>query len=408
MKQKKRLTSWQKRKKRRVKMLLRTTLFCVVAFIAIIFVKSLLFYERVDISDYCTLQYGGYNHKGSVKVDVDYDKVSELMRTLREDYDKRFIHVYPCASEDYNNFYNSISVNATVPNNLSNGSTFAYTVSYDKDLAKKMRLGIKSDTKVVTVSGLVTAAVVTLDDLFKDLAVTFEGASPQATVTIENNSKNPYVQNMVFSIIEPQEYYSLGDTIKVRAYFSEEECLDKHFAVEKPSEECIKEYTVENLPSYIQTADELPQEIVMEAVKAAAGAFTKDSALEFGLRVWSEANMMYSIDPRTKKYTFDWASYGPLSAYFKVPDIEIAGKNGNSFNDIDVVYNFVMTQSDGKTCDGEAVVRFTNISKQADGTYDYDFSNPKIHSASHYDSRIKKNVIKNYENNYSIEKLTIK
>ena len=407
MKKKKRLTSWQKRKRRRLKMLIKWLSVIAFSVICFLFAKSLFMYEHVDLSDYCTFEYGGYNHKGSVTVTVDSDMLSELIRTLKADYENKLIHVYQCSSEDYFNFYNSVTVEATVPDNLSNGSTFTYTVSYDKTLAKRLRLGVKSDTKVVTVSGLVTATVVKYDDLFKDLSVIFEGASPQATCVIENNSTNPYVKNMVFSIVDPKECYALGDVVKIRAYFSEEECLDKHFVVDRPSEECVREYTVENLPAYLQNASEIPQEIINKAVKAAAGAFTKDSALEFGLRVWSEADMMYSIDPKTKKYTFDWVSYGPLSAYFKVPDASIAGKNGISFNDIDVVYNFVMTQSDGQKCNGEAVVRFTNISKLADGTYSYDFSNPKIHSASHYDSRIKKNVIKNYENNYSIEKLTI-
>ena len=37
-----------------------------------------------------------------------------------------------------------------------------------------------------------------------------------------------------------------------------------------------------------------------------------------------------------------------------------------------------------------------------------DFSKAKITSASHLDSRIKKNVINNYEKDYSIEKIVLK
>lgn len=405
---KKSKTSWQRRRIRRIRIALASIVLTLIAITCLVFVRALICYDKVDLSDYCKYEYSGYNHKGSVVVTIDNDKASELIRNLKDTYENRIIHIFKCTDEDYNDFFNSLSVAANVPDNLSNGSDFTYKVSYDKSLAKRIRLSVTGDTKTVTVSGLVTATVLKVDDVFRDVNVVFEGASPTVTATLENNSSNPFVKNMVFAIIEPQEYYSAGDVVKVRAYFSEEECINKHFVVEKPSEDCIKEYYVDNIPEYIQSAAELPEEIVNEAVSRAKDAFTDSSALEFGLRVFSEANLMYVIDPKTKKYTFRWNSFRPISAYFKVPNADIAGKNGNSYNDIDVCFAFVMTQADGKKCDGEAVVRFTNICKSADGTYQYDFSNPKIISASHYDSRIKKNVIKNYENTHTIEKLDIK
>lgn len=405
---KKSRTSWQKRKRRRAKLILGTTLLCIVAIFGIFFVRALLSYDVVDLSDYCTYEYKGYNHKGSVVISIDQEKTSQLLRGLKDTYNSRIMHVYKCNDEDYNSFYNSLNVTADVPENLSNGSEFSYTVNYDKKLAKKLRLSVKKNAKTEVVSGLVTATILKLEDVFRDVSLAYEGVSPDVTVTLENNSTNPFVKNMVFAIIDPKEKYTKGDTVRVRAYFSEEECLDKHFAVEKPSDECIKEYVIDDIPEYIQSADELPKEIIDEAISRAKDAFTNDAALEFGLRVFSEANLMYVIDPKTKKYTFRWDSFRPISAYFKVPNEEKAGKGGNSYNDIDVCFAFVMTQADGKKCDGEAVVRFTNICKMSDGTYKYDFSNAKIISASHFDSRIKKNVIKNYEEDYTIEKLDIK
>lgn len=404
---KKAKTSWQRRRIRRIRYAFGTLFLILFAIACIVFLRSLICYEKVDLSDYCRYEYSGYNHKGSVAIEIDSDKASELIRDLKDTYENRIIHIYKCTDEDYNAFYNSLKVTANIPDNLSNGSDFTYKVGYDRSLAKKLRLSVSDDTKTVTVSGLVTATVLKVEDVFKGIDVLFEGASPTVTATLINNSTNPFVQNMVFAIVEPKEFYAAGDVVSVRAYFSEEECINKHFVVEKPSEDCIKEFPVDNISEYIQSAAELPAEIVKEAANRAKDAFTDASALEFGLRVFSEANMMYVIDPKTKKYTFRWNSFRPISAYFKVPNADIAGKNGNSYNDIDICFAFVMTQADGKQCNGEAVVRFTNICRSADGTYQYDFSNPKIISASHYDSRIKKNVIKNYENTHSIEKLDI-
>lgn len=408
MSSRKTMTSWQRRKQRRVRMILRTTLFCVFVIVALLFYRSLLNYKTVDLSEYATYEYSGYNHKGSVEVTLDQEKVSELIRDVKEVYGKRLLHIYKCSDEDYNAFYNSLEITTTVPNNLSNGSQFIYTVNYDKSLAKKIRLSVKENKKTVTVTGLVTATVLKIDDIFKDLHVEFSGVSPNIQVSIENMSTHPFIQNMVFVIVDPKEFYSLGEEVQVRAYFSEAECLDKHFAVEVDSENCIKSYAVSGVSEYIQRLDDLPKEIIDEAVKKAESAFTTDSALEFGLRVFSEAHLTYVIDPATKKYTFRWSSYRPLSAYFKVPNKDIAGKSGNNYNDLDVIFSFVMTQADGKQCNGEAAIRFSNISRNSDGTYEYDFSKAKITSASHLDSRIKKNVINNYEKDYSIEKIVLK
>ena len=106
-----------------------------------------------------------------------------------------------------------------------------------------------------------------------------------------------------------------------------------------------------------------------------------------------------------KKATFRYLEPSLISAYFKAVKPEYAGKDGNDYNDLDLVYFVKITQADGVTCDAEAVVRFSNIIQNKDGTFTYDFSNPKIMSASYSDSSIKKNVISRYETTHVIEKL---
>ncbi|MDO4189881.1 MAG: hypothetical protein Q4D29_12930, partial [Lachnospiraceae bacterium] len=108
------------------------------------------------------------------------------------------------------------------------------------------------------------------------------------------------------------------------------------------------------------------------------------------------------------KSTFEWVSYGPISAYLKVANSDIAGKNSNNYNDLDIIYTGTLTQADGQNVSVEAVVRFKDIVVNNDGTYTYDFSHPTISSCSHFDARIKKNVISNYEKNWSVEKISLK
>ena len=152
--------------------------------------------------------------------------------------------------------------------------------------------------------------------------------------------------------------------------------------------------------------EELTPELISEAINAAKGAFTTKTAKEYGVRVYFEANIAPVYV--NKESTFEWTRFDPLSAYLKVAKEGVAGQNSNNYNDLDVVFDCTMVQADGKKINVEAVVRFRDIIKNSDGTFTYDFSNPTINSASHFDARIKKNVIYNYEDKYIIEKLTIK
>lgn len=402
---KKKLKSWQRRRRRRIKMIMRAVVLCVVVFLLILTIKSMGPYEKVDLCDYATYTFRGYNTRGSVDVEINEELASTLMQRLLKEYDKAFINFSKCTSEDYNAFYNSLTVSVDSPEYLSNGSKFQYTVNYDQDLAKKIKLKVKNNTREVMVNGLVTAAVIPLDTLFEGITVKFEGISPTLTAVLENNTTNPYLTDVEFYISDPKEYYVEGETVRVRADFNEEICLEKHFVIDAAQEDCYKEFPAYSDSHYVKSAEELTDALIQEAISSANNAFTTKTANEFGVRVYFEANIAPVYV--NKKSTFEWVSYRPLSAYIKVAKDEIAGKNSNNYNDLDIVYDCTMTQADGKNVNVEAVVRFKDIIVNNDGTYTYDFSKPTISSCSHMDSRIKKNVIYNYENDYNIEKLKI-
>lgn len=161
------------------------------------------------------------------------------------------------------------------------------------------------------------------------------------------------------------------------------------------------EYTVEGTDEYVTSAAELTDELVKEAAEAGKEAFV--NANEYGVRIFCEANLVPVYV--NKKATFEWLKPTLLSVYFKSVKPEAAGQNGNNYNDLDLIYFVKITQADGVTCDAEAVVRFSNIIKRSDGTFEYDFSNAKIISASYSNSSIVKNVVGRYEDTYNIEKL---
>ncbi|MFT3984803.1 MAG: hypothetical protein QM697_12925 [Lachnospiraceae bacterium] len=398
---KKRLTSWERRQRRRTRIICGVIMFCIFCAAAIFVAKDFLPYETMNLSEYFLVSYEGYNTKGSAVLTIDEAALNEMAARVKESDQSSLFREEQTSDSDYDSFMKSISAEVENEGDLSNGSKVMISYRYDETLAKKLKIKVLSKSEEVMVSGLSTAASLTREELFKDLEVCFDGVSPDITIEIINNSTNEFIQGIVFNPVEYQQYYASGDIVKIRAYFSEEECIKNNYSIDTSSEECIMEYKVEGTDSYAGAASELPKELIGEAVSAGKSAFT--DANEYGVRIFCEANLVPVYI--NKKATFEWLEPSLISAYFKSVKPEAAGKDGNHYNDLDLIYFVKITQADGVTCDAEAVVRFSNIIVNADGSMDYDFTSPQIISASHSNSSILKNVINKYENTYQIEKL---
>ena len=57
------------------------------------------------------------------------------------------------------------------------------------------------------------------------------------------------------------------------------------------------------------------------------------------------------------------------------------------------------------SCTAYGAVRFTNIVKNSDGTYSYDFSDPSLISVSYLSSHVKKNVVDSFYSTHEVERV---
>ena len=242
----------------------------------------------------------------------------------------------------------------------------------------------------------------TLDDVFKDLEVTFAGISPAVTVSLQNTSAQPLVQQMVFEIVDAKEFYSEGEIVTIHASYTEDACRQTGFIVDTPQEECLREYTVTSEGAYLTSAAQLSSGLVREAIEAGKKAFT--DANEYGVRIFCEANLVPVYV--NKKATFVYGTPSYVSSYFKTVFPEKAGQVGMAYNDLDIIYEVRISQADGTSCVAYGAVRFSDIILNSDGTFSYDFSSPAVLSESYYSARVKKNVVDSYANSYEIEKVS--
>ena len=391
----------RRQRRRRIIILIFALLFILCAFIVMRAILSLP-YASVNIAQLARTEYSGFNNDGVASVSTDEEAVDELMSNLKEEYEGAWFHTSEVGDADYAAFRQSLSFRLMQSAGLSNGSVITVTADCDRQLAEKLKLDITGTTAEITVEGLQNVTKLSPEQVFADLDVSFSGVSPMLQISIANNSTQPLIQQMTFEIVDAREYYTQGDTVTIRASYPEEAATETGFVVAAPDGVCEKEYTAQSDSSYIMSASDLPKEIIRKAIDAGKAAF--GDANEYGVRIFCEANLVPVYI--NKKATFEYGNPNYVSSYFKTVFPEKAGQLGLEFNDLDIIYDVTISQADGKACTAYAAVRFSNIVKNADGSYSYDFSDPQLLSESFYSARVKKVVVDSYLTTHDVERVS--
>ena len=327
----------------------------------------------------------GYDSKGYVKAEIDDSTLTEEEQAFKEVLD-------------------TVEIDFSKEDNLSNGEQVEILYSYDEALAEELDVKISDAATTFTVENLPQAEMITYEQLFSDVELVLEGTSPVITAEVVNNSTHPYIQTMDFVIRSPKEYYQKGDSIVVDAIFDEHEAIDYRYAVEEGADGYCKEYSLENIDTYVMSPEAITEEMLDTLVQAGTECFT--DANEYGLRIFSEANRMPIWI--NKKTTFEWKNPYVISAYFNVAKENAMATAGEYINDIKIVYGVTLIQADGVNCDAELVVRFNGIMEKADGSIDLAIDSGTMISASHKDKFIKdivrnKNTGDDYESTKILE-----
>ncbi|MCR5733288.1 MAG: hypothetical protein K6G22_01660, partial [Lachnospiraceae bacterium] len=309
-----------------------------------------------------------------------------------------------CSASDYHRLFDSFCVESTRDEELANGQKIGLIYSFDRELAKELNVKITGVSDELTVSGLNSAIFLSSDDIFRDLSVTFEGVSPYITMQIKNNSANSYIRDMVFNPEEYREYYSEGDIVSIRAFYSEEDAAGRYYSIDTPSEECVREYVATGSGSYSFDAYSIPEEMLNEAISHGKLVFDHDTANEYGVRVFSEAGLTPVYDSQ-KEETFNWLSPTESTMYFKTLKPAHLNDNGENHNQLDIVYIVNLIQANGVSTKTFCAVRFSDIIRNTDGSFEYDFSSPKLVSVSHIASRVRTNIVDSLSDRYDTVKL---
>lgn len=235
----------------------------VIVILAVIFLLTGSKKISVDINEYMTVSFSGYDSCGYVDVDIDKDAIQDLL--VEEGIDSSASE-YPELDQDDIAKKVAVSIDTDIDlenKALSNGDVITVTITYNEELAEGCNVEFKVKEESFTVSGL--EPLVSLNP-FEDITVEFTGASPYALPSIVSSTTNEFLKtisssNYTFS----SSSYKIGDVVTVTFKGTEEEANKYGYTLETYT--C--DYVCEGVNEWIESAEELSDSNI-ETLKEAA------------------------------------------------------------------------------------------------------------------------------------------
>ncbi|MDO5293146.1 MAG: hypothetical protein Q4F05_10385 [bacterium] len=130
--------------------------------------------------------------------------------------------------------------------NLKNGDKVVVFAQVEASALEENNYEVGADTKEFTVEGLSDAKAF---DVFKDITISYAGASPKLSLSVDKSSSDSFVKDKVTFELSKKEDVSIGDTITVTAKFNEEDAKSAGYKIDT----LTKTVTVSNVPSYLSS-----------------------------------------------------------------------------------------------------------------------------------------------------------
>lgn len=195
--------------------------------------------------------FSGYN--GSGEISISLDRYALISAIIGEEPDANDWEEYSEWLRNYNTFDQAIDdITITYSKNydLQNEDSVVVYISIPGLLADK----VENASKAYTVSGL---PVVDFVEIFDEIEIKYENNSGEAYAYVERLSDPDYVNSCNFEIT-PNDYLSNGDEITVS--ITNADWLLELFNVVPQT--LSKNFTVDGLPEYITSANQLPESII--------------------------------------------------------------------------------------------------------------------------------------------------
>ena len=365
----------------------------VVAIVALVVVKNQK--KKVNINDYISVEYNGYETAGTAYVDFDETGFSEAvikaqgkkLKNVKSLDDLDWSDLADLMGSSNWDLIDSITFDVKPDSDLSNGDVVTVTASWNEDYEKKAGVKILSKEQEFTVEGLEEVKEV---DPFEDIEVTFSGTPPYVYPDWTNNSDDDYLRYLWFNF-EDYDSLDVGDTVTLTVDESEENALANGYKFTQTS----KEYIVSGVDSYVTSAadisadnlDSMKNEAtdVLDAYFANNNSYIGNSGFSYegsyylvakNSDTWGDTNVLYLVFSTT--VTSAENAFEPTVVYFPVKYTNImalsdGSQSFNTYGDIegytDLEYDDGWYNVDGYT-DGAQMFNDLVVTQKVDYTYE--------------------------------------
>ena len=365
----------------------------VVAIVALVVVKNQK--KKVNIDDYISVEYNGYETAGTAYVDFDETGFSEAvikaqgkkLKNVKSLDDLDWSDLTDLMGSSNWDLIDSITFDVKPDSDLSNGDVVTVTASWNEDYEKKAGVKILSKEQEFTVEGLEEVKEV---DPFEDIEVTFSGTPPYVYPDWTNNSDDDYLRYLWFNF-EDYDSLDVGDTVTLTVDESEENALANGYKFTQTS----KEYIVSGVDSYVTSAadisadnlDSMKNEATdaLDAYFANNNSYIGNSGFSYegsyylvakNSDTWGDTNVLYLVFSTT--VTSAESAFEPTVVYFPVKYTNImalsdGSQSFNTYGDIegytDLEYDDGWYNVDGYT-DGAQMFNDLVVTQKVDYTYE--------------------------------------
>ena len=365
----------------------------VVAIVALVVVKNQK--KKVNINDYISVEYNGYETAGTAYVDFDETGFSEAvikaqgkkLKNVKSLDDLDWSDLTDLMGSSNWDLIDSITFDVKPDSDLSNGDVVTVTASWNEDYEKKAGVKILSKEQEFTVEGLEEVKEV---DPFEDIEVTFSGTPPYVYPDWTNNSDDDYLRYLWFNF-EDYDSLDVGDTVTLTVDESEENALANGYKFTQTS----KEYTVSGVDSYVTSAadisadnlDSMKNEATdaLDAYFANNNSYIGNSGFSYegsyylvakNSDTWGDTNVLYLVFSTT--VTSAENAFEPTVVYFPVKYTNImalsdGSQNFNTYGDIEgyteLEYDDGWDNVEGYT-DGAQMFNDLVVTQKVDYTYE--------------------------------------
>ncbi len=248
----------------------------VLVIIAVVIIASVIG-KRVDLNDFYTVEFEGYDTRGRATGELDYDAFySKYRKTLRKN------NISKSTLKDELDDVASVEIDKE--SELSNGDEVSVEWNIKEDRFRK-KLGLKSKTgiKKYTVDGL---EEIDTFDAFEGITLEFTGMAPNGSAEITGAD---YEKGLEY-YVENNGSFSNGDTATLTVtygYRNEDDYIDEYGQIPK---EMTKEYTVEGLDEYLSKFEDIP-ETLLDSMKREA----EDRIVSYTTKSYDEKNKVTGL-----------------------------------------------------------------------------------------------------------------